>query len=1124
MAFNVPSEKTSITRLLEYTGALTHPEMSPIVTDDHITRSLESMRNNSLDGSEIYNSSLIKKIKLSILQTGLSRIDAMRAVLRRGPDLNRYITPKEVLSTEAIGNSEHKFGFFFSPKGVHEQKRIYGDNLKWYSGTAHPEFDPIKNKKIARSKNTRANRLISAIRSKITNKTDNYDKYKEPIRYKVPDSRTIKEAKRVSKIQPLVTKLIDDTMRLYRHNKKPDIVAKSKKGIREIDYGKTENYTPEQAVRLVFRDNVAELAIANSDRVFRYADLTLDQYHAMILESNDPYALGKLLCNGLNNKLKEEFSRLDIKINSVDSWYENDGNIIAIGAQSTKSESPHLLSLIRDPRFAATSLIEFDLDEARESFTPRRLTHRSGHSQSTAVPVKKQLAETVVKLAKNKSGKPPSSSLLTARDPIDYDQTAIYDPELAKLSPNLALDQANLYFNSFANPAAAELCKIFNLAEINLRQELPKDMITLVKLNSLLHQKNHFHPDAKPLNTDYWAKALLAITGQPAYKATEPNVAPDVTNAVQMALAFNEGLPHIQRLIEKTKQSLTKKEIRSPSYADPEILSITHNSDTEGNISIDDVFAILLRQQMAITEETNNAKEGHAIANTLALAVGPLRDLTEGFSNDAAATLLAQLMSGSQVSNLNSITKEEANLVAHSSFTTAGSRTVVNGVGIINNEATFRHQPDDPVTFMEILSKYDNPELYSKLIRKALETTKDPKTGEYKLWELDQGDINTILWLEGRLKQSQTLTDKEVSANTRRLLLHKNEETLLRKYESLLPIDVIENKIIKLFQNGNYDDSTFTSSEPRVWLSDKQVTEFNKLVKEYSAISGVAEADYTQQLFQSIRECLALYKSEISQQRNDLSLNIFDEPDYHPSELQLRYGLSYLGTSKDRVYTERRKRLLSLDAYVIAYAAEYATSRSVDVQLDTLTLGDQHFTNLETAIEAANKDSALKTELLLVANRISNILTELNGSDPEDKKVIEDIRNTYRFLITHRAISTNVDTAVNIVGHTAFYIHYLVSNLYSGVTTETSHPPIKNDDVSKLAENIGFDYQNPTHYSLLCQQASAAGIPADAVSNHIFNLVLKSTDVLPWIREYADPSDGYLASLSNNNFQPKPLP
>lgn len=1121
MPIDVPKEKSTGDVFLIKVGELTQLEKSSNQGPDFISASLDTMRDHSIDGASVYDKKFTKQLKLSILRTGLSRIDAMRAMLRRGPDLNRYITPKEVLSTEAIGNSEHKFGFFFSPKGVHEQVRVFGDNLEWYGGNIHPDFDPHKNKLVARAKRTRVHRLISTLRTRLSNASDELPQFKESSRSEVPELHKTTESKRVAKMQPLITKLIDDTMRLYRHNKKPDITSKTyNNGVREIDYGKTENYDPNQAVRLVFRDNIAEKAIAYSDRVFRYADLTLDQYHALILDSKDPYALSKILCNGLDNNTKAELDRLNIKISSVDTWYENDGNIIAIGAQSTKSKSPHLLNLIRDPRFAATSLIEFDLDENRESFTPRRLTHRSGHAQSTAVPVKKQLADTVVKLAKNKSGKPPSSTLLTERDPIDYNQTPIYDPELAKLSPNLALDQANLYVNSFANPAAAELCKIFNLAEINLRQELPKDMISLVKLNSLLHQQNRFHPDAKPLNTDYWAKAQLAITGQPAYKATEPNVAPDVTNALQMALVFNEGLPHIQRLTEKTKQTLTKKEVKSSSYADPEISSITHNSDTEGNIKIDDVFAILLRQQMAITEETNNAKEGHAIANTLALAVGPLRDLTEGFSNDAAATLLAQLMSGSQVSNINSITKEEANLVVHSSFTTAGSRTVVNGVGIINNEMTFRHQPDDPVTFMEILSKYDNPELYAKLIRKALETTKDPTTGKYKLWELDQGDLNAILWLEGRLKQSEKLSDKEVSANTKRLLLHKNEETLLRKYEHLLPIDVIENKIIKLLQNGNYDDSTFKASEPKVWLSDKQVAEFNRLVKEYSTITGIDETDYTQQLFQSVRECLALYKSEVSQQSEDPNINIFAEPIYHPSKPHLRYGLSYLGTPKDRVYTERRKRLLSLDAHDIAYAAEYAASRSVDVQLDAITLGDKHFTNLETAIESANKDSKLKTELLLIANRISNILTGLNGSSSEDKKVIEEMRNTYRFLITHRAISTSVDTAVNIVGHTAFYIHYLVSNLYGGIYIEHTKSSNKDVNISELAENMGFDYQNPTHYTLLCQQAGAAGIPADEVSNHVFNLVLKSTDILPWIRQIAEPRDGYLASLSRNNFQP----
>lgn len=1122
MQIDVPREESSAARLLKATGEITHPENGPEITVDHITRSLESMRDYSLDGPEIFNDSLIKKIKLSILQTGLSRIDAMRAALRRGPDLNRYITPKEVLSTEAIGNSEHKFGFFFSPIGVHEQKRIYGDNLKWYSGTAHPDFDPIKNKKIARSKNTRANRLISAIRSKITNKTDDYNKYKEPIRYKVPDSHTIKEAKRVSKIQPLVTKLIDDTMRLYRHNKKPDIVATSKKGIREIDYGKTENYTPDQAVRLVFRDNISEQAIANSDRVFRYADLTLDQYHALILESNDPYALGKLLCNGLNKNLKEELSRLNIKINAVDSWYENDGNIIAIGAQSTKSESPHLLSLIRDPRFAAASLIEFDLDEARESFTPRRLTHRSGHAQSTAVPVKKQLAETVIKLAKNKSGKRPESTLLTGRDPVEYGQTQLNDSELARLSPNLAHDQASLYFNSFSNPAAAELCKIFNLAEINVNQELPKDLISLVKLNGLLHQLNHFHPDAKPLNTDYWAKTLLAITGQPAYKATEPNVGPDVTNALQMALVFNQGLPHIQRIIEKTRASLTRKEVNSSHFASPELANITHNSDMDGKLSVDEVFAALLRQQIAITEETNNAKDGHAIANTLALAVGPLRDLTEGFSNDAAATLLAQLLSGSQVSNINSITKEEADLVVHSEFTTAGSRTVVNGVGIINNKATFRHQPDDPVTFMEILGKYDNPELYAKLIRKALETTKDPKTGEYKLWELDTGDLNAILWLEGRLKQSQSLSPKEVSANLRTLFLQKNEEVLLKKYEKLLPLDMVENKIIKIIQNGQFNEEA-NSPEPVVWLSDKQVREFNSLVKTFSDLSGVDQNEYKQQLFQSIRECISLYKSEIVIQKSNPELNKFSDPDYNPTIPGLKYGLSYLGTPKDRVYTERRKRLLSLNAGEIVTALQDSSSIAHHVQLDSLTLGDQNFTNLETAIEAANKDSSLKTELLLVANRISTILTALNDSGSDDKKIIDDIRNTYKFQIAHRAISTNVDTAINIIGHTAFYIHYLVASHYG--SSEIRTPGLEYvSDISTIAENISFDYHNPTHYTTICQRAKEAGIPPEAVSDYIFNIVLSSTNVLPWIREYADPNDGYLASLSGNNFQPKPLP
>lgn len=1110
MSINVPKEKSAGDDFLIKVGELTKPEKDHEHSRDYISASLDTMRDHSIDGASIYNNKFTKQLKLSILRTGLSRIDAMRAMLRRGPDLHRYITPKEVLSTEAIINSEERFGFGFSPKGVHEQVRVFGDNIEWYGGNIHPDFDPHRNRLISRAKRTRSNKLLTTIKSIITNTSDNTSSNQKDRKDK-PLTKITKESKRVAKMQPLITKLIDDTMRLYRHNKKPDITSKTNKGVREIDYGKTENYDPNQAVRLVFRDNIAEKAIAYSDRVFRYSDLTLDQYHALILDSKDPYALGKILCNGLDNNTKAELDRLNIKISSVDTWYENDGNIITIGAQSTKSKSPHLLNLIRDPRFAATSLIEFDLDESLESFTPRRLTHRSGHAQSTAVPVKKQLAETVVKLAKNKSGKPPSSTLLTERDPIDYNQTPIYDPELAKLSPNLAQDQANLYVNSFANPAAAELCKIFNLAEINLRQELPKDMISLVKLNSLLHQQNRFHPDARPLNTDYWAKTLLAITGQPAYKATEPNVAPDVTNALQMALVPNEGLPHIQRLIEKTKQTLTTKAVKSSRYADPEITSITHNSDTEGNLSVDEIFAILLRQQMAVTEETNNAKEGHAIANTLALAVGPLRDLTEGFSNDAAATLLAQLLSGSQVSNINSISKEEASLVVHSSFTTAGSRTVVNGVGIINNEMTFRHQPDDPVTFMEILSKYDNPELYLKMIRIALETTKDEATGEYKLWELDRGDLNAILWLEGRMRQSSETKPEKNSQIWENILSAHQRDVILLKLQLLKPADAVEHRIVKIIQDGQFDEPN--NNEPGVYLSLEQKKKILPLVDEYCRLSGITKDAYLDELSLRVKSCLLVHKKEISS-------NIDSEKD--PRILRPSYGLSYLGTKKDAVYMERRKKILALNEDEIAAAKRKTTDQIGRVSLDSLTLGDQQFTNLSTAIEAANKDSKLKTELLLVANRISNILTELNESSSADKKVIEEMRNTYRFLITHRAISTNVDTAINIVGHTAFYIHYLVSNLYSGVYIERTNSSSNNINISELAENIGFDYQNPTHYTLLCQQAGAAGIPADEVSNHIFNLVLKSTDVLPWIRQIADPREGYLASLSHNDFQPNP--
>ncbi len=900
-------------------------------------------------------------------------------------------------------------------------------------------------------------------------------------------------------------------MRLYRHNKKPDIVAKSKKGIREIDYGKTENYTADQAVRLVFRDNIAENnATTHSSRVFRYADLTLDQYHSILLDSKDPYVLGKLLCNGLDIPINDELAKLGIKVSSIDSWYENDGNIIAVGAQSTKLESPHLLSLIRDPRFAATSLIEFDLDEARESFTPRRLTHRSGHSQSTAVPVKKQLAETVIKLAKNKSGKRPESTLLTGRDPVEYGQTQLYDSELARLSPNLAHDQASLYFNSFSNPAAAELCKIFNLAEINVNQELPKDLISLVKLNGLLHQLNHFHPDAKPLNTDYWAKTLLAITGQPAYKATEPNVGPDVTNALQMALVFNQGLPHIQRIIEKTRASLTRKEVNSSHFASPELANITHNSDMDGNLSVDDVFAQLLREQIAITEETNNAKDGHAIANTLALAVGPLRDLTEGFSNDAAATLLAQLLSGSQVSNINSITKEEANLVAHSSFTTADARTVVNGVGIINNEATFRHQPDDPVTFMEILGKYDNPELYAKLIRKALETTKDPKTGEYKLWELDTGDLNAILWLEGRLKQSEASTAENLLDHREKIYLNHEKITILNKIERLVPSEIVERKIISIIKEGQYYEETGRKSG--VFLTDVQKEKLRPLIAEYCQMVGIEKDDYIDELELRKSQCIALYKEEVSNSHSQ------DE-----SLKDSRHGLAYLGTKKDAIYLKRIRKQLTLSDQDLAAGINNTTSQLNRVNLDSLTLGDQNFTNLETAIEAANKDSSLKTELLLVANRISTILTELNDSGLEDKKIIDDIRNTYKFQIAHRAISTNVDTAINIIGHTAFYIHYLVSSHYQiGSNTAITHE--NSTYIGKISENIDFDYKNPTHYPILCQQSKEAGIPPEAVSDYIFNIVLSSTNVLPWIREYADPNDGYLASLSGNNFQPKPLP
>ncbi len=919
----------------------------------------------------------------------------------------------------------------------------------------------------------------------------------------------------------MVTKLIDDTMRLYRHNKKPDIVARAKQGAREIDYGKTENYTPDQSVRLVFRDNIAEYAIAHSDRVFRFADLTLDQYHSLILDSKDPYSLSKLLCNGLDERIANELSLLNIKVNSIDTWYENDGNIIAIGAQSTQSQSPHLLELIRDPRFAATSLIEFDFDSKQESFTPRRLTHRSGHSQCTAMPVKKQLAETVIKLANNPDNHAPTSTLLNKSDPIEYDQTSIYDPELAKLSPTLALDQANLYTNSFANPAASELCKLFNLAEITVTEAIPSDLIKLVKLNGQLHQLNHFHPDAKPLNTDYWAKTLLALTGQPAYKATEPEVGPDVTNALQMALVFNNGLPYIQRLIDKTRHALSKKELSSDAFAQPDITDITHNSDLDGNLSLDDVFAILLKQQMTVTEETNNAKKGHAIANVLALAVGPLRDATEGLSNDAAATLLALLMSGSQVSNINSTSAQEAGLIAQSKFTTAGSRTVVNEVGIINNEVTFRHQPDDPVTFMEILSKYDNPELYLKLIRIALNTTKDENTGEYKLWELDQGDINAILWLKGRFRQSQALSKKTQTKVIKRIFLNKQEQVLLRKFEQLIPIDIIENQIIQIVQQGQYDE--VNDSKPSVFLTDKQKDKLRPLVAKYCQLTNREKDEYLYELENRVRDCFSIYQSEVTALKNDQAVNQFLDPDFNPTIPNAKNGLAYLGTKKDTIYAERRKRLLSLDAYDISRAFDQTIFQATNVNLDSLTLGDEQYTNLSTAIEAANKDSKLKTELLLVANRVANTLTELGGSKDSDRQVVEDIRSTYKYLITHRAISTNVDTAIQIIGHTAFYIQYLVGSHYgSDVLPNINGDPAKT--VQDISDKLSFNYNNPNHYKELCQQAREAGVPPELVTNHIFNLVLAKTNVLPWIRDHYDSELGFLPSLARDDFKPKPIP
>ncbi len=156
MSLFPPVEKNQAEILLEKTsqlGSAVERERLPI-QPDYITQSFQAMRENSLDGPQVYAESITKTLKLKILQTGLTRIDAIRAILRRGPDLNRYITPREVLSTEAIGNTEHTFGFFFSPKGVHERKEIFDDNLEWYSGNVHPDFDSAKNLTSARAKRT----------------------------------------------------------------------------------------------------------------------------------------------------------------------------------------------------------------------------------------------------------------------------------------------------------------------------------------------------------------------------------------------------------------------------------------------------------------------------------------------------------------------------------------------------------------------------------------------------------------------------------------------------------------------------------------------------------------------------------------------------------------------------------------------------------------------------------------------------------------------------------------------------------------------------------------------------------------------------------------------------------
>lgn len=1051
--------------------------------DSQVNNIFEYLIANSQDGRRLYTG-LQSLLKLQILKTAVATLRPVNSLSRGLRNLfDTYPTPQQSEALVEIGKNEAEKGFFYSPKGVHSQKFIFNQNIDWHSGTRHPEFDPNPNN---RKRTLRMNKAMKKIHQTGRQISEIFSPTKESFFQNELIEKGVKSFPE-QHLQPLFTKIIDESV-MFQSNKTPDIhVSTDKKtGEKDIVYGKLENYPINSCVRLVFRNEITD---AHSEPVYRYADLTLEQYHNLIHGEKSkkiPFSISHTLTNGMNQEIQAHFTKHGIKVSELDDWFENEAQPTVLGAKPIDQTYPHPLESIKDPRVAISCLTYFSTNKDG-IYKPESIDLNSGHAQATGSPVKSFMDRVILPITKIKGEKVESHYMLDTSTEAEFTITPVFDSTIAKRSPNLAEQLKQLYLNSFSNKGARDLAEILNVAETLIQIKTPEAFIKLISNNKKMHKwlydhgSPHFTPESTSQVTDFYVKAIEAVTHKPSYLSTEPDtLEPGNTNALQMAVYCNGHIKDILDIVDQTIGALTHKEVsQNGQIVDSKTMGtdIIFSSNDKNELILKPSFVNLLISNIGFAEEKARAKNNQSAASFLALAVGALRDSVEKSSNSLAETLMMQLMASGHESNLGTLSSEMQQRVSQWLFKTALSRTTIYGISQSGTEFAARNQPDDPLAIWEIVNQTNDAHLIDGMIAQARSKFSD-------ISELDYHDQLALLWLQNKsleITMKDPSTTASYQAKLERYEIESAQSFKSWNNQEKYQLDQSISDIIR-----HYDELGRLPENLRE-LEKDDYKNFNQSIAKYAELSGISIDQAYTQLKARIKQCS--------------SVN--------------------LHTPQDIIY----KQILHDDAQLTSNEIEniktHNKERAEDVNLTGLYMNGYAFTSLDTAIEQASYSADLYSDLSMIGDRITSTLAQFLSNNPKNKKYVHEINQQQSAWHSHKSLSVLVYAVTQAIGSHAHYLHQVVSTSYklspniSLDTIEQTNP----DNINMLLDQnpilTKLDYDDPENIQLLCNEAQHQEISASCVTNYLYKLSLEKTGLKDWLVGFVDPTTGKLAQLKD---------